>query len=306
MLKIIKKENYKHQLKIFRNAISNRKVRIYRNFPTFVFLCGANIDENTISARRNNLLQFAERELPKTRFFLVENLLPDVQDVPDYNLLDFENNLSMIADKIIIILESPSAFAELGAFCRESLRDKIIVINDAKFKHSKSFVNLGPLKAVEQASGKGNIISYKMKEDGLHQPDSIGAVFDPLFKLLNKSSDSDRFQFSAVKLEQCNPSKEFDKFSVMMTHDLVYLCGPILHRELVEILKLIFGPGSFNIGRHLAILQAIKFILITEDGLYRSKLGKPFYDYIIDINKLVSVFRNYILKYCPERIYGNK
>lgn len=305
MLKIIKKENYKHQLEIFRNAISNRRVRILRNFPTFVFLCGANIDENTISARRNRLLQFAEKKLPKTRFFLAESLLPDLQDAPGYNLLDFENNLSTIADKIIIILESPSAFAELGAFCRKSLRDKIIVINDAKFKHSKSFVNLGPLKAVEQASGKGNIISYKMNEDGLHQPDSIGAVFDPLFKLLNKSSGSGRFLYSAVKLDQCDPSKEFNKFSVMMTHDLVYLCGPILRRELVEILKLIFGPGSFNISEHLEILQAIKFLVVTEDGLYKSKLGSPFYDYKIDINKLISVFRNYILKYCPERIYGN-
>ena len=47
------------------------------------------------------------------------------------NLLDIENIIGAYADSIIIILESPSTFAELGAFANNpELVKKILVINE--------------------------------------------------------------------------------------------------------------------------------------------------------------------------------
>ena len=304
MLDIIKNnKNIKNSLQIFGDAISGKKVRTPQKVPTIVFLCGANIDDTAISARRSALLDFAKLQLPHTQFFLAESIIFNLQnEEKKLNLLDFEARLSKFADKIIILLESASTFAELGAFCHERLRSKLIVINDSKFKNSNSFINLGPLKAIEEASGPNSIINYNMNSDGINQLDSIGDIYSSLYELLREPG---KLRYSSISKDSCNPSKKFDKYSVMMMHDLVYLCGPMLHLELVEVLKLIFGSQNFKISEHMAFLQSTDSITRTNNSLYKSKLGKPFYQYKFDINRLISVFRNYMLKFHPERMYGH-
>ena len=77
------------------------------------------------------------------------------------NILDVEHDISEFADHIIIILESPSAFAELGAFAHAKLRNKLIIINDKKYESENSFINLGPIKAIRECTGDLSVINYK-------------------------------------------------------------------------------------------------------------------------------------------------
>ncbi len=302
MLNIIKnKRNIRERIEALKRSISNSKVYSPSNVSKFVFLCGANKDKNTISERRKALLEFSKRHLPHTQFFLAEKMFSTLQqEEHSGNLLDIENKISEFADHIILILESPSTFTELGAFSHNTLRKKLIVINDREFEKSESFINLGPLKAIEEASSKKNIIHYKMNDDGVERLDAIGDIYAQLYDLLKEPITG---RSTAIDLDSCNPAIKFNKQSAMFIHDLIYFTGPINHKELVEVVKQIFGSLNFKLKEHVAILGAFGSVSRNSNGLYKSLNGKPYYLYKYDVNKLISTFRNHLLKSFPERVY---
>ncbi|MDI1361219.1 retron St85 family effector protein [Methylotenera sp.] len=303
MYELIKnKSAIKSRIETLQKAIINSRVFLPKDLSKFIFICGANKSEHIVSERRRAIMAFAKTNLPHTQFFLAEKMFSTLQkEGHKANILDIEHEISRFADKILIVLESPSTFTELGAFSHAELRSKLIVINDAKFKSSLSFINLGPLKAIEDASSKDNLIYYKMSDDGIHNLDAIGEVFNPLYELLKEPIKS---KASSIDLDSCNPAKKFDKFSAMFVHDLLYLAGPLIHKEIIELLKLLFGgKEDFKLSEHLAILVAFESISRNEKGLYKSNRGKTFYEYKFDISNVISTFRNYTLKHFPERIY---
>ncbi len=301
MLRILRtKQSIKKRISLLQKAISNRQVMRPKNVAKFIFLCGANKDHNNISERRSALIDFSITHLKHTKFFIAERIFSLLQDLGHKgNILDIEHRISEFADLIILILESPSAFAELGAFSHKELREKLIVINNEAFENSGSFINLGPIKAIEEAKGKEHILYYKMREDGVHVKDAIGDIFSPLYELLKEPSSG---KASPINSDSCNPSISFNKDSVMFVHDLIYLTGPISHKELIEVLSQVFGKGDFKLQEHVAILNAFEAVTRSDDELYRSRIGSPYLEYKFDLNKIISVFRNICLKYTPERI----
>jgi len=302
MLNIIKnKRNIRDRIETLKRSISNSKVYSPKDVSKFVFLCGANKSKNVISERRKALLEFSETHLPHTQFFLAEKMFSTLQkEEHKGNLLDIENEISQFADHIVLVLESPSSFAELGAFSHNKLRSKLIVINNSEFYKSESFINVGPLKAIEEASSKKNIIYYKMSDDGVQRLDSIGDIYSQLHNLLK---DPIKGRSTAIDLDTCNPAINFNKQSAMFVHDLIYFTGPIKHKELVEVVKQIFGDSNFKLKEHMAILGAFGSVSRNNDGLYKSLNGEPYYVYKYDVNKLIATFRNHLLKSYPKRVY---
>lgn len=296
------KQLVREELKRLRLHIDKSRVFRPPDVSKFVFLCGAKKNDNEVSERRNALIKFAKTSLPHTQFFLAETMLETLKkEGHKTNILDAENEISQFADYIIIVLESPSSFAELGAFSHRELRNKIIVINDVEFLKSKSFINLGPLKAISDSVGKQNIIHYKMSDDGIHVIDAIGDVYKPLADLLEPPIKG---KATPLNLDICAPLKYDNKVSVMFVHDLIYFTGPIMHKELVVILTLLFGNHDFKLMNHVAMLTAFEAITRNKKGLYKSKFGKLYFSYRFDIFPLISMFRNYMLKYERDRIYG--
>jgi len=284
-------------------GINNSRVYLPSNISKFVFLCGANKTPGEVSERRKALMEFSKVQLPHTHFFLAEKMFSTLKDEGHKgNILDVENLISDFSDYILIILESPSAFTELGAFSHDKLRSKLVVINNIDFKKENSFINLGPIKAIEERSGLDRIVYYKMNEDGVKNRDAIGDTFHQIYELFKDPIRSTR---KAVNLDSLNPAKNFDKKSAMFIHDLIYLSGPLLYVELIELLKLIFGDYSFNKATHLlAILSSFESIERNADGLFRSKLEETYYQFKFDTSKYISTFRNYVLKKYPERLYA--
>ncbi|MEW6535551.1 MAG: retron St85 family effector protein [Candidatus Auribacterota bacterium] len=291
----------KSQISHIKQAILANKVVRPQNISQFVFLCGANNKKNnSVSERRKALLEFSKRNLPHTTFFIAEDIFFVLQAQGNKkNFLDIEEEISNFADTIIIVLESPSAFAELGAFSHKELRRKLIVINDKAFEHAPSFIKLGPIKAVEEVSGSENIIYYPMSENGVSEIDRIPDIFTRLERLLN-SPPTHRVE--PVSIDSCNPAEKFDRYSTMFLHDLIYFMGPLSHKELIEILKQIFDDSRFKLNEHIAMLFAFKLIAINKN-LYKSLVGKTFYQYKFDVHKVIASFRNIIQKRYPERIY---
>ncbi|MEZ9303141.1 retron St85 family effector protein [Vibrio breoganii] len=304
MLNEIRTKKLIHQrVGALQHAIKNSRVYLPSAISKFVFLCGANKSSKEISERRKALIEFSKAHLPHTHFFLAEKMFATLQEEGHKgNILDVEHLISDFSDYILIILESPSAFTELGAFSHDTLRKKLVVINNLEFKNEESFINLGPIKAIEETSGQDRIIYYKMNSDGVSNLDAIGDTFNQIYDLFK---DPIKSPGKAVDLESLNPSKNFDKQSAMFLHDLIYLSGPILHKELIELLKLIFGKEKYNRVTHLlAILSSFESIERNGEGLYRSKLNETYYDFRFDISKYISTFRNYTLKDYPERLYA--
>jgi hypothetical protein len=67
--------------------------------------------------------------------------------------LEMEAELAKLADIVIIVVESPGTFAELGAFSLSNeLRLKLLPIVDSRYKGEESFVVTGPLRWIDQDS----------------------------------------------------------------------------------------------------------------------------------------------------------
>lgn len=272
------------------------------NLSRFVFLCGANKSKDEISERRKALIEFSQRHLPDTHFFLAEKMFYTLKEEGHKgNILDVEHLISAFSDFILIILESPSSFAELGAFSHDTLRSKLIVINDEKFRTEKSFINLGPMKAIEESGGSKRILHYRMRDNGVHTRDAIGDTFHEIHKIFKDPIRSTR---KPMDLDALNPAIRFDKYSAMFLHDLIYLSGPVLHKEIIEILKIVFGASAFNNTAHLlAILNSFGSVERNKKGLYRSTQKKSYYEYRFDVFKIIATFRNYTIRNHPERLY---
>jgi len=73
------------------------------------------------------------------------------------NLLNFEEDLACAASLIVIVLECHGASAELGAFCvNEKIKEKVMIIMETQHYSENSFINLGPLRLLEN----DNVLSY--------------------------------------------------------------------------------------------------------------------------------------------------
>ncbi len=151
-----------------RNRIVRELVEFcFRNQPQnafSVFLCGGAGKE--YSKFRFSLGQAIEDTKSQTSVFTVyypETLFSELfYGSSKRNLLDMENILADNVSSIVLPLQSPGTFAELGAFSiNERLRHKLIVINNKKYSRTRSFINDGPIAYLD----KRNIIFDDMQLD---------------------------------------------------------------------------------------------------------------------------------------------
>lgn len=289
------------ELQRFKIIISKDQIWRPTEDVQFVFLCGANIDTNTPSKRRQILLDFSSRNLPNTKFFLAESIFQILEaEGHKTNLLDIENDLSKFADYVIVILESESAFCELGAFAtHKELRKKLIVINDYKHNMSESFIKLGPLQAISEISDGKNILYYNMDVEGKFYGDGIGDVFSELYKLIYKDPETRR-----TRVKEYNPNVYFTKDSLRFVHDLIYFTSPISFTELSRVIKKLFAQSKDKqLQKHLGLLCATEQIKRSDNKSYYSLYNKSFFEYgIYDVHNLIASFKNLYYRYDFSRL----
>lgn len=276
----------------------------------FVFLCGANRDNGTrISLRRKELLKFVKTSFPHIKVFIAEEIFDLLKKEGHRgNILDIEDQISKFADEIVIVLESNSAFCELGAFATKALRPKLIIINDETHREKPSFINLGPLQAIKEISnGENRIFHYKMDYTSKSAPDSIGQIFSALKKVLQSIPVE---KPGTISFDICDPKKSFEKDTMRFIHDLIFFSEPIRRAEIIEILEALFGPGEYKrITSLLGLLKAISLVEMKgpeKHQYYVSKEGKELLDYRFNLDFIISSFRNYHQKQTQERFYGIK
>ncbi|MCL5037341.1 MAG: retron St85 family effector protein [Chloroflexi bacterium] len=85
-----------------------------------------------------------------------------------YDLLSLENLLADSVHAVLIVLESPGAIAELGAFANhKKLNNRLIVVVDEKHKKDKSFIMLGPVRHLKNETNS-KIIFYNPRKPDIH------------------------------------------------------------------------------------------------------------------------------------------
>jgi len=269
-----------------------------------IFLCGANQAENVPSARRTAVKKFIGEISPTNTVIYAEGIFNEIAKFGHQsNVLDVEHQISEVADKIIIILESESAFCELGAFAHKALRQKLIIINNSEFKASKSFINTGPIAAALEA--KAPVLWYRMSTDGRVRRDGIGATFTDLRKALEPTPTvPTKIPFS--KLSELG----LNKVSLYFIHDIVLFTGPIRLEEIITVLKIIF-PSTSNkaldsLKSILGVLregQLVKTKKVGEKWVFQATSTETFLKYRTDTSGMRAAFREHHLKSEPERYH---
>ncbi|MBU2546920.1 MAG: retron St85 family effector protein [Proteobacteria bacterium] len=285
----------------FRQSIDKQNVWRPADDIGFIFLCGGNIDAGIPSKRREALIDFVSKKFSNIKIFLAEKILNILKEEGHVgNILDIENDLSKFADYVIIVLESSGAFCELGAFASsEDLRKKLIIINDSAYTYAESFVNLGPLKAIEETSGRNMLLHYSMDPDGLLKGDGIGQIYNNLSKILSVKEKKRR-----TRMTEFSPNEFFNKDSLRFMHDLINMSGPIYTTELRDIIKVLFGHcKKERIQQHLGLLVSTDQIRRLQTSLYKSNTNRLYFEYeSIDIYDIISAFKILYLKNNDTRL----
>lgn len=79
------------------------------------------------------------------------------------DLLELENMLASSVHAVVILLESPGAVAELGAFANHGeLQNKLVVVVDKRYRRKKSFIMMGPVAHLH-AKTKSEVIYHDFR-----------------------------------------------------------------------------------------------------------------------------------------------
>ena len=164
----------------------SNKVRMNKktinDLPKFVFVCGKSIfdgngnlkDSITLEEEENKRNSIIEKFNNSNVKCVISEKLYNNESVID--TLTFEELLAELSDDIIIIVESPGTFCELGAFTvKDKYIKKLFVINDREREHDKSFINEGPGSKLRQFNSEryifvnyGNYEEFKINKDILN------------------------------------------------------------------------------------------------------------------------------------------
>ncbi len=120
----------------------------FRRLEPILFLCGG-----AASPRRDVLRNYLLKHFPALGVFYAERVWEQIATRVAQGALEMEANLAALADLVIVIVESPGTFTELGAFSLSpELRKKLLPIVDLQYKNHSSFISTGPLRWIDDDS----------------------------------------------------------------------------------------------------------------------------------------------------------
>ena len=175
------------------------------------------------------------------------------------NLLELENWLAKSVDSIVIPLDSPGTFAELGAFSNhDRLKNKLIVIVDPKYSRDSSFINLGTLHYLKKET-ESKVLWYQMLSGSEETKKTCKEIIDTSKRMFNS-----------------NPSK-FDLSNIVTCYEfylaLVFVFDPIPKQIIIEILPHLVNHSnnSSNLDEVNQVAEIILDRLILESRIVSNK-----------------------------------
>ena len=226
--------------------ISNMKSHLdntaskFITYPKFVFLCGAAYSCSKYdNSNRGVAGKYLRCNSDNIFIVLSEKLWEDNFDA-NIDLLTFEEFLAEVSDTIILFVESPGSFCELGAFAyaEKLFSDKLIIVVDQKYENDKSFIITGP---VAKAKKDGSTVIYAPLDGTglLSSTDLRSALNKKIYEFKSKSCPKNK-RF---------PNQDEDKVQInsfiLELLELVRILQPISRMDLIKIYKEIKGFSHF-------------------------------------------------------------
>jgi hypothetical protein len=178
------------------------------------------------------------------------------------DLLSLEEHLADLSDIIILFVESPGSFAELGAFARSDvLRPKTLAIIPSEYSRKPSFITEGPVLRLRNENS-GLVRSYDWNSENAVDPLNL-QVFQELSQelmqfLIQREGEGPKEQ--RLQLDQ-----ETHGHSMLLLADLIDILGITLEKELMLCLSewgLELSRKQFK--RYVYLLAKLPIIELTE------------------------------------------
>lgn len=260
-------EAYRHPsyIRVRDELVSTLRTRFAqtRRVNSIIFLCGG-----ASSVVRPFLRSYFGAHHPDWLVFYADDVWDHVEAIGTFNALDMERELAALADVVVIVVESPGTFAELGAFAmQDDLRDKLVVILDEKYETDRSFINTGPVRWVDESEGECIYCPF----------DSAGLSVSRLVRALNQRLPQSRFD-SLVPAELGRSSRHL----LLLLGDLVAVMGPVSPREIRLALQGVTGgelawrPDTFiGLALSLGIIKRMSAHGSSKSWLFYRPLDSP-------------------------------
>lgn len=143
--------------------------KIQKTNEISIFLCGGSRPDE--SKYRREIGKTISKTISKYKYsvYYPEDMFIElILGYQKHDLLTLENLLADSVNAIVILLQSPGTFTELGAFTNyDKLSNKLIVVIDPTYERSKSFINLGPVRFLKTKT-KSKIIFAPMDDSNLN------------------------------------------------------------------------------------------------------------------------------------------
>lgn len=237
-------------------------------YPKFVFLCGASYSENAYYETNRGVIDKYLKSKSEDIFIVLSERLWENSFDPNIDLLTFEEFLAEVSDAIILFVESPGSFCELGAFAyaEKLFSDKLIIVIDEKYKSGKSFIIMGPTAKALKDGAK--VIYAPLSGTGLLSSADMRKIVD------EKATE---FASKSFPNNKRHPNRDEASISVntfiLELLELIKIVQPISRKDLIEIYKKIKGFSAFT--------------FIKKDGTkFHNEIS---YDYIIKLLKTVNL-----------------
>lgn len=148
---------------------------------SFLFLCGGKIDVEAslpCSLREAYTRVFYTGGTSKKYDLIMAEELNAFFPEGNYeNILDFEADLAQLSELIVLFSESFGSVAELGAFSMvEEIANRLLVVIDDKNYSDKSFISLGPLRALENKYGATAVCVLNRADINITDLDNVSEI----------------------------------------------------------------------------------------------------------------------------------
>lgn len=270
-------------------ALEPSKLRLM-NVPNFLFLCGGqtnmyetgNGDERKYFSMRGAIL---DTILTDSKFRELSEKTQCAEDYQDWlehgqvqNLIDFELAIADMAGAIVLILEGPGAFAELGSFSvLDTLSEKLILIVNTNIVEERTFINYGPIKYLED--NKKVVLKYQW--DVRYVVNGIN--FDKVSSKITSNKNetlvlakriTNKIQDNFIALSKESPKLDVNKIGhvCFIVGDLIYTFHSLRISEIKQALN-----DYFDIKSKYSLIKTCIYILDRFGFIKKVNNGDTYY-----------------------------
>ncbi|WP_369979035.1 retron St85 family effector protein [Xanthomonas bundabergensis] len=252
----------------FLSQIDLTKTRI-KAFEGFVLLCGGQSDQEAHPVR--SVRHLIQSELTSGRHGELAQRVRLAEETKDWfhggvysDLVTFEEHLAGLSAVVVLVVESPGAIAELGAFSvSEPFLDRLLIVVSQHHYDESSFIRLGPIQKVENNS-KNSVMVYDWHEY------SAGGRRTENFELLR----GDVSEIVSAIRKYVSPSgrehvfRKSEPSNIMsLICELCDIFGALNEKDIIDFLGLLDIPvSSIEISRYLFLLQKCQLLFVKSKG----------------------------------------